>query len=49
VTRGQAGGLELHGIEGLRVADTSIFPTLPSRGPNCTAMMVGERLADFLV
>jgi choline dehydrogenase len=40
--------LRVHGIEGLRVADTSIFPTITTRAPNATAMMVGERLADFL-
>ncbi|HJQ45082.1 MAG TPA: mycofactocin system GMC family oxidoreductase MftG [Amycolatopsis sp.] len=38
---------KVHGIEGLRVADTSIFPKIPSRGPNATAVMVGERLVEF--
>lgn len=40
--------LRVHGIDGLRVADTSIFPTITSRGPNATAMMVGEFLADVM-
>jgi len=40
--------LRVHGVEGLRVADTSIFPRIPARGPNCSAIMVGERLAEFL-
>ncbi|MFC8181769.1 mycofactocin system GMC family oxidoreductase MftG [Rhodococcus sp. NPDC057297] len=37
----------VHGVEGLRVADTSIFPKITSRGPNATAVMVGERLVEF--
>lgn len=37
----------VHGLEGLMVADTSIFPKLPSRGPNATAIMLGEKLADM--
>jgi predicted dehydrogenase (TIGR03970 family) len=40
--------LRVHGVTGLRVADTSVFPTIPSRGPNATAIMVGERLADLI-
>jgi choline dehydrogenase-like flavoprotein len=40
--------LRVRGVDGLRVADTSVFPTMPSRGPNATAMMIGERLADLL-
>jgi choline dehydrogenase len=38
----------VHGMEGLWVADTSIFPIVPSRGPAATAIMVGERVADFI-
>jgi choline dehydrogenase len=41
--------LRVHGVEGLRVADTSVFPSMPSRGPNATTMMLGERLADLLL
>jgi choline dehydrogenase len=40
--------LRVHGVESLRVADTSVFPTMPSRGPNATAIMIGDRLADFI-
>jgi choline dehydrogenase len=36
----------VHGLENLMVADTSIFPEVPSRGPNATAIMVGEKLAE---
>ncbi|MGO9779575.1 MAG: GMC oxidoreductase, partial [Streptosporangiaceae bacterium] len=38
----------VHGVTGLRVADTSIFPLAPSRGPAATAIMAGERIADFI-
>jgi choline dehydrogenase len=36
----------VNGVDGLRIADTSIFPVVPSRGPAGTAIMVGERIAD---
>jgi predicted dehydrogenase (TIGR03970 family) len=38
----------VYGVTGLRVADTSILPTVPSRGPAATAVMLGERLADLI-
>ncbi|WP_028659278.1 GMC family oxidoreductase N-terminal domain-containing protein [Nocardioides insulae] len=38
----------VHGVEGLRVADTSILPDVPSRGPAATAVMIGERVAEFM-
>ena len=38
----------VHGIEGLRVADTSILPTAPTRGPAATAVLIGEMVADFM-
>lgn len=34
------------GIEGLRVADTSILPAAPRRGPANTAVLIGELIAD---
>ena len=33
------------GVEGLRVADTSILPTVPTRGPAATAVLIGELIA----
>ncbi|WP_154755179.1 mycofactocin dehydrogenase MftG [Amycolatopsis pithecellobii] len=36
------------GVEGLRVCDTSIWPTTPSRGPAATAIMTGEHIAAFI-
>jgi choline dehydrogenase len=38
----------VHGLTGLRVADTSILPFAPSRGPAATAIMIGERIAEFI-
>jgi choline dehydrogenase-like flavoprotein len=41
--------LRVRGVEGLRVADTSIMPTLVSGNTNGPAMMVGLRAADFIL
>ncbi|SCE12328.1 dehydrogenase, Rv0697 family [Streptomyces sp. SolWspMP-5a-2] len=38
----------VHGVAGLRVADTSILPTAPLRGPAATAVLVGEVIADAM-
>ncbi|SER28539.1 mycofactocin system GMC family oxidoreductase MftG [Arthrobacter sp. OV608] len=38
----------VHGVTGLRVADTSILPTAPTRGPAATAVLIGERMAVFI-
>jgi choline dehydrogenase-like flavoprotein len=38
----------VHGVAGLRVADTSILPTPPLRGPAATAVLIGEVVADAL-
>lgn len=40
--------LRIHGLDGLRVADTSIMPSVPSGNTNAPAIMVGERAADFV-
>jgi choline dehydrogenase-like flavoprotein len=37
----------VHGIDGLRVVDTSIMPTVVRRCPAATAVMLGERAAEF--
>jgi predicted dehydrogenase (TIGR03970 family) len=41
--------LRVKGVEGLRVADTSVLPVVPRRGPAATAIMIGERAADLVV
>jgi len=40
--------LRVHGLHGLRVADASIFPTMPSGNTNAPCIMVGEKAADLL-
>jgi len=39
--------LRVHGIEGLRIADASVMPTVVSGKTNASAIMIGERAADF--
>lgn len=41
--------LHVHGIRGLRVADASVMPTLPSNNPMATVYGIAERAADLLV
>jgi len=38
----------VHGIGGLRVADASVMPLIPSANINCPTMMVGEKAADLI-
>jgi len=40
--------LRVKGVNGLRVADASIFPTMVSVNPCINCMMIGEKCADFL-
>ena len=41
--------LRVHGLTGLRVADASIFPTMPSGNTNAPAIMVGEKASDLVL
>lgn len=40
--------LRVHGVGALRVADASVFPTLPGGNTNAPAILVGWRAGDFL-
>lgn len=40
--------LRVHGIDGLRIADASIFPTIPACHTQAPTVMVAERCADFV-
>ena len=40
--------LRVHGIEGLRVADASVMPTVISGNTNAATIMIGEKLADLV-
>ena len=39
---------QVHGIENLRVADASIMPDCIRANTNLTAIMIGERIADWI-
>ena len=38
----------VHGVEGLRVVDTSVMPNIVRSNTNATAVLIGERAADFI-
>ncbi|QBI53624.1 GMC family oxidoreductase [Streptomonospora litoralis] len=40
--------LRVRGLSGLRIADASVFPTMPSPNPMVTVLAVGERAADLI-
>ena len=39
---------QVHGLDGLYVADASIMPTIPSANTNLPTIMVAERIAEWL-
>jgi choline dehydrogenase-like flavoprotein len=40
--------LRVRGVPGLRVADASVFPTIPSVNPVVTIMLTAERAAALI-
>ena len=40
--------LRVRGVDGLRVADASIMPSIVSANTHTTTVMIGERAAEFI-
>jgi choline dehydrogenase-like flavoprotein len=48
---GQGGanpGGRVFGVTGLRVADASVFPTIPSAGTHISVLMTAEKMSDHI-
>ena len=41
--------LRVRGISGLRVADASVMPSVPSANTNAPSIMIGDRASDFIL
>jgi choline dehydrogenase len=41
--------LRVYGVEGLRIADASVMPRIPSGNTQAACFMIGEKLADMIV
>ena len=40
--------LHVHDLDGLRVADASVMPTIVSVNTNAAALVIGEKAADLI-
>jgi choline dehydrogenase len=41
--------LRVHGLQGLRVADASVMPTIVSGNTNAACILIGEKVADLIL
>ena len=41
--------LRVHGVEGLRVADASVMPTVTTGNTNAPSIMIGQRAVEFIL
>ena len=41
--------LRVRGIDGLRIADASVMPTIPGANTNAATLMIGEKAADLIL
>jgi len=41
--------LQVHGVQGLRVADASIMPVIINANTNAPCIMIGEKCADMIL
>jgi choline dehydrogenase len=42
------GGLRVHGVDSLHIADASVMPTVPRAPTNLSSIAIGERVAELL-
>jgi len=40
--------LKVHGVNGLRVVDGSVIPSIPAANTHTTIVMIGEKAADLI-
>ena len=41
--------LNVHGLDGLRIVDASVMPTMPSANTNASTLMIAEKASDIII